>query len=652
MAVAFIRRDRERVEELDERFTRAKQDREQYERQWLTNLAFYMDRHWLVWDNTQRTLRAPKVAPWRVHATVNLVRGTVRTEYAKLIQNRPQPRSQPASGDPDDEEQARACDDFIEHISYLDGSETAWERAVLWALITGTGILKTYWNKDAGTPLLEPETLFTQDGLSVLNPRAGHPVVTQKGEPVHLGDIETVDCSPFEFYPDPFGLEMRQKGWAFYVKLRSPEYVRERYGEDIGPTSAGETFDGQVATMLGQNAKSQEGVLLKEYSERPTRKNPKGRYAVYANERLLEEGENPYPKVSLPFTAVHHIPVPGRFWGDSIVSSIIDPQRNLNKARSQAIEHRNLLAKGKYFVVDGALRPGQVITSAPGEIVTYKHVPSAPDGGRPHLEQGAPVPDSYWKDIEQSRQEINEVSGVNEVSRSELPSGQKLSGIGIAYLQEQDDTRLSPTAHSAGRAAEDLGKFRLELARQFYDEPRMLRIIGPNNSVRVREFRREDIPDEVDVRVVAGAGLPKSRLAKQQLIFDLWDKKIVTDPRAVVKLLEFGEVDGLHDDIQLDIAQAERENEALKAGDPQMAPAPEDFHNHDVHIAEHDRSRKSEEYERLPDEVRALFAAHVLAHKEMMLERQAERALLGAEESPMERAILQQQQPPEPPPLI
>lgn len=622
------------VEELDELFKRAKEDRQQYEQQWLTNLAFYMDRHHLVWDRVQRTLKARRVPKWRVLSTVNLVRGTVRTEYAKLIQNRPEAKAQPASDDPDDENQARACDDLLAYLWHIDGSEGAWERAIMWSLLTGTGVLKAYWNKTSGKALTEPEQVFTPDGILVPNPKAGAPLKDRKGEPVHLGDVEVCEVSPFEFYPDPFGIEMRHKSWAFYVKMRSPEYVFDRYGVKVDPSRSTESFEAQMGAMMGNTAEPATGVVVKEFFQKPGKKYPKGRYVVYANEQLLEATDNPYPKTPLPFAAMTHIPVPGRFWGDAIVTSIIDPQRILNKAHGQAVEHTNLMAKGKYFVPKGALDPGQTITSAPGEIVRYNVVPGAPDNGRPKMEQGAAVPDSMWKLIDLAKQNVNDVSGVNEVSRADLPSGQKLSGIGIAYLQEQDDTRLSPTARSGDRAMADLAKVKLHLARENYDEPRTLRILGENNRVRMVEFRKEDIPEDVDVRVVAGSSLPKSRLAKQQFVLELWEKKVLTDPRDVVDMLEFGEVKGMYADLRLDISQAERENEALKGGtvneDGSIAvPMVADFHNHEVHLKEHNKVRKTEEYERLAAEnpaVAQAFEEHVQAHKAALVQA----ALLAA----------------------
>lgn len=646
--------DAQLIKDLDALFERAKRDREPYERQWWVNMAFYLGEHHAVWNPVSKKLSRPRVPKWRVLMAVNLITGTIRTEYAKLIQQRPMAKAQPNSDDPDDENQARVMDDLLDYLWTADGSDKASKRALLWALITGTGLFEAYWDKTAGEPLMQPETTFdVVSGTEVPNPAAGQPVTDENGDTVHMGEIRVNECSPFEFYPDPFGLDMAQKNWCFNVKLRSPEYVHEQYGVEVKASEfkAEDHFDGQVATITGAEAQPREGVLVKRFYQRSTKKHPEGRYVVYVNDKVLYQGANPYPKAQLPYSSFVHIPVPGRFWGDSIITHLLDPQRNLNKSRAQTVELRNLMAKGKWTYARGALRPGQTITSAPGEMIPYDVVPNAPDGGRPKMEQGLAIPDSFWKDIEQAKEEINQVSGVNEVSRADTPAG-VTSGRAIAFLQEQDDTRLGPTSQGYEEAIADISRIKLALAKQFYDEPRTIRVVGSDSTVRVREFYKEDIPDDVDVKVQAGSSLPKSRVARQEFVLTLHDKGIVPDPKDVAKLLEFGEVEGLYEDLNRDIGQAERENERMKNAEPSpdgtFPPAVLDFHNHEVHIREHNKWRKGEEHERLAPELQAAFAEHVEAHKLALMQQAEIAAAMGQPAPGTVRAAVTEQQLPEP----
>lgn len=616
--------DRALIEDLERLFEAAKQDRMAYEGQWVVNLAFLSGQQWVVFDPVARRLRAVRSLDRKqVRMVVNLVRQQVLTKYAKLSQTRPESHAQPASDDVDDRRQAEVCDAILSHLREVDGSEGAETRALMWAITAGTGIFKTCWNKAAGTPLLYPDTLqaVSQDPLTgedvredVPHPKAGQPVTERNGDPVHLGEVEVSEVSPFEFFPDPFGLTMEKKSWCFIQSLRSREYVMERYGIDVDPreVSSDQFIDGQLMAIgVGGNAQPRRGCLVKEFWQRSTKQYPEGRYVVYVDDRVLVQGPNPYPKAQLPFSAFVDIPVPGRFWGASMIEDMIDPQRNLNKARSQIVEIRNAM-KPKYFVAQNTLRPGQQITNAPDEIIEYQPVPGAPDGGRPHAAQGINAPDSMWKDVERSQSEVRTVSGIHEVSNADVPGG-VTAARAIGFLQEQDDLRLGPTAKEYERAISERDEFKLRLGRQFYDEPRTARIVGPNEAIKVVEFYKEDIPENVDVRVQAGSSLPKSRVARQNFLLQLWKEGFFKDdPAEAARLMELGDIEGFYREQKRDRAHAERENDAMKAGRPKVV---EDFHGHKAHIHTHNAFRKSEEHDALDEATRLLFAEHVAQHQ-------------------------------------
>lgn len=626
--------DRALIEDLNDLFEAAKNDRMQYEGQWVLNLAFFLGQQWVVFDSITRRLRSVRTKDRKqVRMVVNLVRQQVLTKYAKLSQTAPESHAQPASDDVDDRRQAEVCDAILDYLRSADGSEGAESRALMWAIVTGTGIFKTCWNKSAGTPLVYPKTVLVSEtvvdpetGLPTNvqrdepHPKAGQPVLDRGGEPVHIGEVEVTEVSPFEFFPDPHGLTMDKKSWCFTQSLRSREYVMERYGVDVEPRDvSGDTFiEGQLMAVIGAGqAQAKKGVLVREFWQRSTKAYPEGRYVVYVDEKVLVQGPNPYPKAQIPYSVFVDIPVPGRFWGASIVEDMIDPQRNLNKGRSQIVEIRNAM-KPKYFVARSALRPGQEITNAADEIVEYDPVANAPDQGRPYLAQGTSAPDSMWKDVERSTDELRSVSGIHEVSNADAPTG-VTAARAIGFLQEQDDLRLGPTAKEYERAIGERDELKLRLGKQFYDEPRTARIVGPNDVIKVVEFYKDDIPDEVDVKVRAGSSLPKSRVARQNFLLELYKTGLFKDdPQALIRLMELGNIEGLYEETKRDRAQAERENERLKAGE--QIPAHR-YDNHKEHIAAHNRERKSEEYERLVSgdpNVEVAFEQHVVMHEQLL----------------------------------
>ncbi|HEX7025376.1 MAG TPA: hypothetical protein VF187_11215 [Gemmatimonadales bacterium] len=577
--------ERRITEGLDQRLEEARAARLPMERVWLENIAFFLGHQWVQWDPVHRRMAAPHLPPWRVLLSFNMIHSTIRTEFAKLTKQMPLVGVQPLSGEAADVAQAKASEKILAFLRRRTHTDEAWREAVMWALVTGTSFVKVYWDPTAGEELMPG---------------------------IHIGEIAVDPVAPLEVYPDPFGTQLKDKGWLFHVKLRPPQYVFDKYGVEVEPESVSgdEYLEGRLLTLTDQQAGGpRRGVWVKEYWERPNRRFPRGRYVVYARDRVLyASDEAPYPDVPIPYVALRHIPVPGRFWGDSITSQLKDPQRNYNKARCQAIEIRNAMAKPKWLVPRGSLdRP---ITGAPGEMVEYNPIA----GARPEPAPGRDAPPTFWRDVEQSRNEILEISGQHEVSRAQVPSGVR-TGIAIAYLQEQDDTRLNPTAQELERAFEQVETYKLRLARQFYIEPRVARIVGEDRVTEVIEFTREDIPDGADVRVQAGSSLPQSRVARQEFVLELWRERLIQDPRVALRMLEFGDVEGIFEDTDLDVAQAERENEGLKQG---LWHEPEDFENHLVHIHEHNRYRKTQEYDALPPEIQELFRHHVALHQQFL----------------------------------
>jgi hypothetical protein len=208
------------------------------------------------------------------------------------------------------------------------------------------------------------------------------------------------------------------------------------------------------------------------------------------------------------------------------------------------------------------------------------------------------------------------------------------SALAIAYLQEQDNTHLGPLAGEYQDAIEKLESYKLKLARKFYTEQRTITVAGPDNRTEVINFRAKDIPSDVTVRVQAGAALPMSRTARQQYLLQLAQTvippgSVIPDGKTLLKLLEFGEYEGLYADETQDVRQAERENETIKQGG--QMPLARDFHNHKAHILEHDSLRKGEIYEGWQREQQLEIDQHVAMHKQFL-------------------ALAQQQQQPQVPP--
>jgi hypothetical protein len=116
-------------------------------------------------------------------------------------------------------------------------------------------------------------------------------------------------------------------------------------------------------------------------------------------------------------------------------------------------------------------------------------------------------------------------------------------------------------------------------------------------------------------------------------------------PEEGLKVLEFGGVEKLYDEMQQDVRQAQRENLRMQEPDPQVMMAAlqaqqtgqpvepgvpvNSWDTHPVHITTHNKFRKSAAFEQLDDAVKQEFEAHVQQHQAIIAQQYAQQMQMG-----------------------
>ncbi|MBK3631330.1 hypothetical protein JHN59_42555, partial [Streptomyces sp. MBT49] len=93
--------------------------------------------------------------------------------------------------------------------------------------------------------------------------------------------------------------------------------------------------------------------------------------------------------------------------------------------------------------------------------------------------------------------------------------------------------------------------------------------MGRDHQFNVITFQGSDLRDNIDIRVEAGSALPTSKSAKQALLMDLMGQGFIP-PEKGLELMEVGGVQRLYEEIQIDSAQATRENMKMSAVTDEM----------------------------------------------------------------------------------
>jgi hypothetical protein len=578
---------------VNQRYEAAKAARREIDKDIKLNIAFYEGRQWVTYDPY-----SSRVVDWypprgKPRPVTNLIMPVVRIEYAKISRNIPTFKVVANVPTQENIQKAKLAYTFLNYKWQVDDYEHEFNSALLMALLGGTGFIKVYYDPTAGA--------------------------TYKGQPI--GDIVLDYCSPLEMFIDPLARSLKEASWVIHARVRSVEYVEKKYGIKVpGESLESNAILGSVGRFNIAKADSAPmGVtLVKEYWERPNEANPDGKYVVIAGGKVLYESDNPYKDVCpIPFTSMVHIPVPSRLWGESVVTQLRQINVVYNKIMSDIMENTTKLSNPPLVVPFGALKKEPEMS--PGEIIYYNPLTAGKIDQLP-IE---PYPTQVLNTLLRLQQERDDISGINDVSRGAVPRGVR-SGQALSYLLEQDTTRLSVTARHYEQMIEDTLQMVLDLAKEFYDVPRLIAFSADGSQDAIL-FKSSDIPDNVGVYVTAGSTLPRSETQAAEYYLSLWDRGIIQDPRLVTRITQYGSDEEITQELELDTGQALRENKKMQDG--KQVPV-EDYQNHFVHITEHNKFRKTEEYDKLSDDIKNIFAQHVEQHKQFMqqLQQQAQAA--------------------------
>lgn len=576
------------------------------ERQWYLNMAFYAGKQNVEFFRQSTSplgvrLRVPEAPPWRVRLVINRIRPILRKEQAKLTSSKPQFVAVPATSDDHDLAAARAGEKLLEALWADLKLDQVTRQVVWWTTICGTAFYKDWWDPAYGEP--DPATGKPEGAIRVEAVNPFHLVVPDLRE-------QGVDAQP----------------WVIHATTHPAEWVRHTLGKDISSKATVASTEAIMEDVLsGQfQPRPTQQVLCLETWVRPGvhRDLPEGGLVTVVGDQLIQAVDyavDPpvYDHCETPFSKVGHIPM-GRFYDESSVTDLVPLQRELNRTRSQIVENKNLMGRGKWMAPKGCVDPTAINTD-PGQVITYE----LGYGAKPEMIPAPPIPSYVIQQVEQLQVDFDDVSGQHQISRGFAPS--HTAAAAIAYLQEQDDTLLANTTANLEEAVARVGRHALSHVRQYWPGPRLIRMVGPDGSFDAMMFAASDVRGVADIRVQAGSSLPVSKAARTATLMDLYGKGVFGPPggpasapgapEAGTKLLtalDLGGVDKAMEDWQVDRRQVDRENILMSRG---LAVMPNAYDNNDAHIAGHQRFQKGQEFQALPPQVQQIFAQHVAEHQ-------------------------------------
>jgi|SRR5580765_87864 len=622
---------------INMQYSKMKSARMQKQREWYVNLSmYYGEQYYEVMSNPYglSSLGVPPAPKYRVRATVNKIRPMIRTEIARLTSQKPSASVIPSTGEEDDMAAALAGEAIWEYLTDRNNFATTLAiRHAFWLTNTGTGFWKTWWDDDKIDPM-------TKDLY---------------GNPVQGNVCHNVVTTFNLFVPDFLCPDIEDEPYVFEAYTKPVDWVVARYPDifkDGAPqpdvVSQNEIFEARYF-QVGQSAKdaAPDSCLFVEAWIKPGQHKlfPQGGLVTLAANKIVQYQEIfPYSHQEYPYSKTIHIET-GTFYGESVIKDAKHLQREYNRVRSQIIESRNRMGRPQLLVAKGSLDPRK-LTSEPGQAIVYNQgfAPPTPIAL-------SPLPNYVMEEQDRIISDLEDISGQHQASRGMSPGGGVVAATAINFLQEKDDSLMYATYASWEAGVEKVARQTLALVADYYDTPRIIRIVGADGAFDTWEFKGSDIANALDIRVEGGSSLPQSKAARQSFLMDMAKNGFIS-PQEMLDMMDIGGVQKLTQRLRVDQKQAQRENLKMKSLDPQLLqmhaqsmmmqvqqgsdqqqdpntgawawgqdPASwpplvpvNDWDNHQAHIVIHNNYRKGQEFETLDQMIKDQFASHVRLH--------------------------------------
>lgn len=451
---------------------------------------------------------------------------------------------------------------------------------------------------------------------------------------------------PYDFYVDPnikspdlndpdYGAEFVDKvvQTSLDAIKKNKEYdekVRENVRADNNVASAEyKKFLIQVTRQMYESQKEDnETVLLHETWIRERQEDGKVKMRVLhwidsMQDPLLSQliDSNMYP-----FEILQGDIAPGELYSESWVKHLIPINRVIDALESHIFEYNHIFARGR-FVIDknSGVR---VIMNQHGQIIEKNR------GSEVQALSISPLPPSPETQIARMRQNLEDISGVHDVSLGRLP-GTLRSGTALAELKQADATNQADLVDNLEDFLSRSGKRILNLVAENWTTSKLISVtelggkpsyfmaVGEGSAIAKKKkktmvFGEMELPLAVigadnEVRVQVGSWLAYTKEARQEKLKELFRLGAI-DQKTYLEFAEFADIDGIIERTRDEaMMQARRgmparsaekefgvqlsdeeialaENELMLEGTDQPV-YPEDDHN--VHLSVHNKEAKN-----------------------------------------------------------
>lgn len=533
-----------------------------YEREWLRDIYYVLNRHWIYFHPTRREWVDKRIQKWIPRPVTNKMAEVVQSIRSVMSAIKLGVIARPVGHDPRSVAAAEIADQMAPLIHEEHAMDAVMREADFWLIVTGNSVLQISWDRDSRfNKVFVPHEQCLQCG-GVFPPQAivqagqacpgcgspnlapaQNPDGSPAGESLAMGRGKTSALSPFEFaFPPnitrfdelPYIIRLRWRDKSYY-EANQPELVGRLIFEkspadrslqiykslalsnDVGTGS-------QYAYLGSAGAHTVEGITEYELWLRPTPEFPQGLVLRVAGDKspvLINDPEEgvpgPFPYKDIeerplfPFAHAAYEHVGGRLLGRSALAPLIQKQDSLNQLDSliQLIVQR--MANPVWVIPEGA--GIDHFTGEPGLVMKWN--PLAAGGhAKPERMAGENVPPSLFQLRQQLLKDIEELAGTFDIIKGQKPAGVEAFSA-LQLLVERSQSRFTATFSSRGEMYRAWFSLALELERQFGPHERTWAVLGPNKGYTFQHFQNAQLQGQIAILVEDGSNVPKTSLGER-----------------------------------------------------------------------------------------------------------------------------------------
>lgn len=512
-----------KLKRYQHRLTHARQWRkdEGYDDTWHRMVDLYKGKHF------------PLIGPHEDRIAINLAFSTINVVFPSISINHP--KIEVLSNKAETEDHAVISEAVINYWWRHYDFRTPFRSATKDFLIIGHGWIKIgYRYKEAEQPVGESEKQqqFQElsdeaDQFAVANPELADVLPTDEEIQANLAETKLVvvedrpfieRVSPFDMFVDPEATCIGDARWIAQRIVRPLEDVKndKKYRQGVRQRV---TADAVVrADWLSQDERKKmdsdiDRVTVWEYYD--LRANTVAIFSEGADDFLVEPQTMPYA-FGHPFEYIANYEIPDDFYPIGDLEMLEDAQQELNKTRSQMMNHRKKYGR-KYLYRASALSPqGRGALESSDDNVMAEVV----DDNMPLQDVIIPVPitpmsgDLYqYSSITEA--DMDKISGVNEYARGAAPETRR-TATEASIIQDAANARAADKLGVIEVAIGRIARKVLQLAQQYMTQEQVAHVVGSEGQQFWVPFTYRDIRGEFDFSVEGGSTQPQNDTFRRQ----------------------------------------------------------------------------------------------------------------------------------------